>query len=60
VLEKDQEVAALLAEYKSRLISKNPDAIFVVRDITKADMEIERRYNVDDFANAPLQLRYSQ
>jgi hypothetical protein len=53
-------VAALLAEYKSRLISKNPDAIFVVRDITKADMEIERRYNVDDFANAPLQLRYSQ
>jgi hypothetical protein len=60
LLEKDQEVAALLGEYKSRLISKNPDAIFVVHDIKKADIDIEHRYNADDFSSAPLQLRYSQ
>src|SRR5262249_8597188 len=42
LLEKDQEVAALFAEYKSRLISKinskNREAIFSIHDITKADI----------------------
>jgi hypothetical protein len=64
LLEKDHEVAALLGEYKSRLISKvnskNPDAIFLIKDITKADIDDEHRYDADQFASAPLQLRYSQ
>jgi hypothetical protein len=62
VRQKDEEVAALLAEYKGRLISKmvaeNSDAIFIVEDITTADIDIERRLTPDQYANAPLQLRY--
>jgi hypothetical protein len=60
LLEKDHQVTALLGEYKSRLIVKNQDATFVVHDITKADMDIERSYDANEFSSAPLQLRYNR
>jgi hypothetical protein len=58
LLEKDQEVSALLGEYKARLVSKvaskNPDAIFLIRDIRKADIDDKLQYDADEFASTLL------
>jgi hypothetical protein len=61
--QKDQEVIGLLADYKSKLLSKiesvEPGPIFQSTDITKVDFEITRNLTPDEYAALPIDLKYS-
>jgi hypothetical protein len=59
---KDGEALALLDEYRSRLISlvktQGRDSIFLIDDISKADLNIRTELLPDEYGSASLQFRY--
>jgi hypothetical protein len=61
--QKDQEVAGLLIDYKSKLLGKvatvRPVPTFIGKDITKVDYDITRIMTADDYAAIPIDLKYS-
>lgn len=60
---KDDEALALLDEYRSRLVSlvktQGRDAIFLIDDISKADLNIRTELMPDEYGSASLQFRYA-
>jgi hypothetical protein len=61
--DKDDEALALLAEYRGRLIAKmqlqSRDAVFLIDDISKVDMDIRVQMPADVYVSTPLQFRYA-